>query len=59
GGRGMTAARAIEILTPGRTRYSPAEYEKALELAREALRYWMANSMAPALLDMREREAKP
>ena len=55
----MTAERAIEILTPGRTRYSPAEYEKALELAREALRYWMANSMAPALMDLREREAKP
>lgn len=55
----MTAARAIEILTPGSTRYSPAEYEKALELAREALRYWMSSSMAPALLDLREREAKP
>ena len=33
----MTAARAIEILTPGAVHYSPAEYEEALALAREAL----------------------
>ena len=29
--------RAIEILTPGTTRFSPAEYEEALAMAREAL----------------------
>lgn len=40
----MTTDRAIEILTPGRARFSPAEYEKALELAREALRYWKARA---------------
>lgn len=52
----MTAARAIEILTPGGTRFSPTEYEQALELAREALRYWSASSMASHLLDLREAQ---
>ena len=33
----MTNERAILILTPGRTRFSPAEYETALEMARTAL----------------------
>jgi len=33
----MTIERAIEILTPNFTRYSPAEYEEALALARRAL----------------------
>ena len=35
----MDIKRAIEILTPDATRYTPAEYEQALELAREALRW--------------------
>ena len=35
----MTTERAIEILTPDRKPdYSPAEYEEALTMAREALR---------------------
>lgn len=42
----MTAERAIEILTPGTTRFSPREYEEALSLARLALRYWSKNSIA-------------
>lgn len=50
----MTAARAINILTPGATRYSPIEYEEALSMAREALRYWKMTSMAPRLLEMKE-----
>ena len=33
----MTSERAVAILTPGATRYSPEEYEQALELARNAL----------------------
>ena len=34
----MTIERAIEILQPATTRYSPSEYEEALRLARVALR---------------------
>lgn len=34
----MTIDRAIEILTPDKTRYSPQEYEEALEMARDALK---------------------
>lgn len=33
----MTCARAIDILTPGKVRYTPQEYEEALKMAREAL----------------------
>ena len=34
----ITFDRAIEILKPETTRYSPEEYEEALRLARMALR---------------------
>lgn len=37
GGGAMTPERAIEILTPGKAKFSPPEYDEALELAREAL----------------------
>lgn len=33
----MTYARAIDILTPGKARYTPQEYEEALKMARDAL----------------------
>lgn len=33
----MTVLRAMEILTPYSGRYSPAEYEEALAMARAAL----------------------
>jgi len=33
----MTIERAIEILTPDLTRYTPTEYEEALGVARWAL----------------------
>ena len=33
----MTSERAVAILTPGATKYTPREYEEALELARLAL----------------------
>ena len=33
----MTIERAIAILTPDATRYTPREYEEALAMAREAL----------------------
>lgn len=33
----MTIDRAIEILTPDKTRYTPQEYEEALAMARDAL----------------------
>lgn len=51
----MNARRAIEILTiaPG-VRYSPQEYEDALAMAREALRYYETVSMAPMLQKMRK-----
>lgn len=35
----MTTERAVQILTPGATRYTPEEYEQALEVARDALRW--------------------
>lgn len=41
----MTYERAIDILTPGKTRFSPEEYEKALQMARAAL----AEQAAPVL----------
>ena len=34
----MTIERAIEILTPDKTRYTPSEYEEALAMARAALK---------------------
>lgn len=36
----MKVERAIEILTPDVTRYTPQEYEEALRMARDALAYW-------------------
>ena len=33
----MTIERAMKILTPNLTRYTPTEYEEALALARRAL----------------------
>lgn len=33
----MEVQRAIDILTPGKVRYTPQEYEEALEMARNAL----------------------
>ena len=34
----MTIERAIEILTPDKTRYTPKEYAEALELARDSIK---------------------
>ena len=57
GRRKMTIDRAIEILTPDRRPgYSPGEYEEALAMAREALRYWMTTSMAPSMMELRGRQ---
>ena len=33
----MTRERTADILTPGKVKYSPPEYEKALQMARDAL----------------------
>lgn len=41
----MTIERAIKILTPGAGRFSPAEYEEALALARAALEKQMTEEM--------------
>ena len=42
----MTIERAIKILTPGAGRFSPAEYEEALALARAALEKQMEEELA-------------
>ena len=55
----MTSERAIKILTPGETRFSPAEYEDALALAREALRYWQTHSMAASIAEEMREKRKP
>lgn len=44
----MTIERAVAILTPGKARYSPEEYEQALELAREALTWHSFDKKMPA-----------
>ncbi len=51
----MTVDRAVAILTPDATKYTPEEYEEALALAREALRYWEMTSMAPRLRALWEK----
>lgn len=43
----MTIERAVEILTPGAARYSPEEYEQALELAREELTWHRFDDKMP------------
>ncbi len=50
----MDAKKAIDILTPGTVKFGPAEYEEALQLAREALRYYEANSLAAELRQEKE-----
>ena len=42
----MTIDRAIEILTPDKTRYTPQEYEEALAIARAALEKQMEEELA-------------
>lgn len=54
----MTVERAIKILTPGGTRFSPAEYEEALALARAALQYWQTHSTTASIIEEME-ERKP
>lgn len=51
----MTIDRAVEILTPAATKYTPEEYEEALALAREALRYWEMTSMVPRIRSLWEK----
>lgn len=49
----MTVKRALEILTPEElTESTPEEFDEALALAREALRYWEATSMAPRMREL-------
>lgn len=38
----MKIERAIEILTPDATKYTPKEYSEALSMARDALRGTLA-----------------
>ena len=42
----MTIECAIKILTPGTGRFSPAEYEEALAMARAALERQMEEELA-------------
>lgn len=52
----MTVKRALEILTPEvQVKTTPEEFDEALALAREALRYWEATSMAPRLRALWEK----
>ena len=52
----MTVDRAIAILTPEvPLKVTPEEYDEALALAREALRYWEMTSMAPRLRALWEK----
>jgi len=52
----MTIDRAIEILTPAKTRYTPAEYEEALQMARHALR--LARADEYMTLTVKKEEAR-
>ncbi len=49
----MTIDRAIAILTPDTTRYTPREYEEALRMAREAFRYYGTSKITADVVDKR------
>ena len=51
----MLPETVIALLKSGKTKENAADYDKAVEIAAECVRYWESSSAAAELLRERER----